>query len=174
MNTVIVYGSQYGTAREYAETLGKLTKLPVVNYENAEHLEEYEQVVYIGALYAGGVKGLKVSAKRLGENTRLILATVGLADLRDEENIRNIRNGIQKQIPQRYAQLAGIFHLRGGIDYSKLNFKHKTMMTLLYHKAKGLSENQKTAEVRAMIETFGATVNFVDHNALLPIVEAMK
>ena len=67
-----------------------------------------------------------------------------------------------------------IFHLRGGIDYQKLNFMHKTMMTLLYNKAKNLPEEKKDAETRAMIETFNKAVDFTDYNALGPIMEAIQ
>ena len=67
-----------------------------------------------------------------------------------------------------------VFHLRGGIDYQKLNFVHKTMMTLLYNKVKNLPEEKKNAETRAMIETFNKTVDFTDYNALGPIMEAIQ
>lgn len=62
--------------------------------------------------------------------------------------------------------MSSVFHLRGGIDYQKLSFKHKTMMTLLYNRAKKLPEDRKTAEDRAMIETFNSKVDFVDYNSL--------
>ena len=45
------------------------------------------------------------------------------------------------------------------------------MMALLYNKAKHLPEEKKTAEVRAMIETYNTTVDFVDFHALTPILE---
>ena len=105
---------------------------------------------------------------------RLIIVTVGLADVSDEENINNIRRSIRKQVPARVMENTMVFHLRGGIDYKKLNFKHKTMMTLLYNKAKKLPEEKKNAEVRAMIETFNSTVDFVDYHALDQIAEAIK
>ena len=66
---------------------------------------------------------------------------------------------------------ASIYHLRGGIDYSKLNFAHKTMMSLLYKKAKGLPEEKKTAEVKAMIDTYNQKVNFVDFSSLESIIK---
>ena len=69
---------------------------------------------------------------------------------------------------------AEIFHLRGGIDYKKLNFKHKTMMTLLYNKAKNLPEEKKTADVKAMIETFNKQVDFIDFTSLNQILELLK
>lgn len=62
---------------------------------------------------------------------------------------------------------------RGGIDYQRLGLKHKTMMTLLYAKAKNLPEEKKTAEVRAMMDTFNQQVDFVDLEALSPIAVAL-
>ena len=43
-------------------------------------------------------------------------------------------------------------------------------MALLYRKAKGLPEEKKTAEVRAMIDTYGKRVDFVDLSSLDPII----
>lgn len=97
--------------------------------------------------------------------------TVGLADVCDKENISNIRKSIRKQVPEHLLNASHIFHLRGGIDYQKLIFKHKAMMTLLYNKAKRLPEDKKTAEIKAMIETFNSKVDFVDYNSLNQIVE---
>ena len=57
-------------------------------------------------------------------------------------------------------------HLRGGIDYSCLGFKHKTMMAMLYKKATGLPEEKKTAEVKAMIETYNQKVDFINFGCL--------
>ena len=66
-----------------------------------------------------------------------------------------------------------IFHLRGAIDYGKLNLKHRTMMALLYAKAKGLPEEKKNAETQAMIETYGKQVSFVEDTALNALKDAL-
>lgn len=171
MKSLIVYGSQYGTTKQYAEKFAELTGLPAVSYENVKDLKEYDQIVHFGGLYAGGVKGLKNTVKALGENTKLIIATVGLADLQDKENTDNIRNSIKQQVPAPILERTKIFHLRGGIDYKKLSFKHRTMMTLLYNRAKKLPEEKKNAEVRAMIETFNSVVDFVDYDSLNQILK---
>lgn len=174
MNTLIVYGSQYGTTKQYAERFSKMANLPVTSYENIKDLAEYDLIVHFGALYAGGVKGLKNMVKALPKDTKLIIATVGLADVCDEENISNIRKSISKQVPENLLKNTIMFHLRGGIDYQKLTFKHRTLMTLLYNKAKRLPEDKKTAEVKAMIETFNSKVDFVDYNSLNQIMEAIQ
>ncbi|BDF58955.1 flavodoxin [Christensenellaceae bacterium] len=171
MKTLIIYGSQYGTTKRYAEKFAEMTHFPVVGYDNINGLTEYDRVVYFGGLYAGGVKGLKNTVKKLSPNVKLVIVTVGLADVCDEENIRNIRSSIRKQVPEHLLNMSAVFHLRGGIDYQKLSFKHRTMMTLLYNKAKKLPEDRKTAEVKAMIETFNSKVDFVDFHSLRHIVE---
>ena len=174
MNSLIVYGSQYGTTKKYAERFAEMTNLPIIAYENIKDLRGYDLIIHFGGLYAGGVKGLKNTVRALRKNAKLIIMTVGLADVYDEENIRNIRQAIGKQVPENLLSNTSIFHLRGGIDYQKLNFKHKTIMTLLYNKVKKLPEDKKTAEVRAMIETFNSKVDFVDFSSLNQIIEIIR
>lgn len=167
----IIYGSQYGTARQYAVELSNRTGIEVKNYKDIQNINDYETIIYIGALYAGGVLGMSKTFKKISnvENKKIIIATVGLADPMDSDNIKNIEVGMKKQLPNNIYIRSKIFHLRGGIDYSKLNFKHKTMMSLLYKKAISLPE--KTAETKAMIETYNKKVNFVDFNCLDKIIE---
>ena len=43
-------------------------------------------------------------------------------------------------------------------------------MTMLYKKAIGLPEEKKTAEVKAMIETYNKQVDFIDFSCLDEIV----
>ena len=106
-------------------------------------------------------------------NKKILIATVGLSDPTDEVNKNNIRNNIKNQIPKEVLEKAKIFHLRGGIDYSK--FAHKTMMKLLYNAVKNLPNEKQTAEDRAMIETYNKKVNFIDFSSLDEIInEAQK
>ena len=110
--------------------------------------------------------GLRQIVPLLSEQTELIIVTVGLADVRDTENTDNIRKSICSRMPEKVLRRTRIFHLRGAIDYKKLDFKHRTMMALLYAKAKNLPEEKKNAETRAMLETYGNQVSFVDGAAL--------
>lgn len=174
MKTLILYGSQYGTTKRYADELSRLTGLPALSYEKAVDLAGCEQIVYLGGLYAGGVKGLKQTAKKFPAGVRLILVTVGLADVQDEQNIENIRRSVRRQLPAEVLQNAALFHLRGGIDYGKLSLPHRAMMTLLYNHAKKLPPEQQNAETKAMIETFGTKVDFVDVAALGPVAAAIE
>lgn len=172
---IIIYGSQYGTTKKYAEELGLLTGTEVISYDQIRDINTYDTIVYLGALYAGGVLGMKKTFKSLSSGVnKIIIATVGLADPTDSENIANIRNGMVKQLPKGVYERAHIVHLRGGIDYSSLNLKHRTMMAMLHKKATGLPEEEKTAEVKAMIETYNTKVDFTDLSKLGEIARLMS
>ena len=172
---IVVYGSQYGTAKRYAEELAYRVGYELKSYEDVTDINTYETIVYIGALYAGGVMGMKKTFKNMKEcgNHRIIIATVGLADPGDKENTDTIKNGMKNQLSKEVFDKAMIVHLRGGIDYSKLGLKHKTMMGMLYKKAVTLPEEKKNAEVKAMIETYNKQVDFVDFNSLDSIIQEL-
>ena len=173
---LIIYGTNYGTTERYAKELAGRTGIAAVSCENAVIPEECDTVIYFGGLYAGGVKGLKetIPVIRKSNCQRLLIATVGLADTENEENIQNIRNSLQMQLPADVYEKSEFYHLRGGIDYGRLSFMHKTMMKLLYTKAKNLPEEKKTAEVRAMLDTYGKQVDFVDFSKLDPIERSLS
>ncbi len=107
-------------------------------------------------------------------NIKTILVTVGLADVNNKENTNNIKASLEKQLEKDIYKNSLIFHLRGGIDYSKLNFKHKTMMKMLYHSLKNKPVESLTQEDKALIETYNTKVDFVDYDSLKQIVEVIQ
>ncbi len=172
MKHIIVYGSQYGSTRRYAEKLSEQTGIPAVGYKDVPNLSDMKIIIYLGGLYAGGVLGLAKTLRNfsLQNGQKLILVTVGLADPNEPENQHNIRTSLQKQLPAGLLDQAKIFHLRGGIDYQQLSFGHRTMMKLLYQSLRRTPLEKQTAENRALIETYGKKVDFTDFGALEPIV----
>ena len=173
MNNIIIYGSHYGTTKQYAEELSRRTNIKAISFKEVKEINDYNNIIYLGGLYAGGVLGMSKTIKKLNDvsNKKIIIVTVGLSDPTDEVNKKNIRNNIKNQIPKEIFEKAKIFHLRGGIDYSKLNFVHKTMMKLLYNAVKNLQKEKQTAEDRAMIETYNKKVSFIDFSSLDKIID---
>ena len=113
-------------AKAYATKLSEITEIPCISYENIKDIKDYEQIIYFGGLYAGGVKGLKNTFRLLkNSNIKTILVTIGLADVNNKENTNNIKASLEKQLEKDIYKNSLIFHLRGGIDYSKLNFKQQ-------------------------------------------------
>ena len=172
-NSIIIYGSRYGSTKRYAERLAQMTGLQTVFFKDVKSVADYDRIVYLGALCAGGVMGLKKTVNSLSPNQELIVATVGLADPTDAENVNHIRGGLKKQVPASHYDESKIFHLRGAIDYTKLGLKHRIMMKLLYSKVLKIPEAERNAEVRALIATYGKHVDFVNLDTLEPLVKAL-
>ena len=172
-NGIIVYGSCYGTTKKYAEELSKKTGIEAKPYEDIRDINSFDTIIYMGGLYAGGVCGMKKTMKKLGSisDKRVFIVTVGLADPMNTENTKHIKDRMRTQLSKEVFEKAHIFHLRGGIDYSILGFKHKTMMSMLYKKIKSMPEEEKNAEIQAMIETYDKQVDFVDFSSLEPIIQ---
>ena len=166
MKTLIIYGSQYGSTKRYAECLAEMTDIEAVSYKDIKNINDYNKIIYLGALYAGGVTGLKKIVSKMSSDQELVVVTVGLADPDDSDNVNSIRNSIKSQIPPEFYDESKIFHLRGAIDYSQLGLKHKVMMSLLHSKVSKMPESELNAEAIAMLETYGKSVDFVDFNAL--------
>lgn len=172
MSNIIIYGSHYGTTKQYAKELSKRTNIEAISFKNVKEINDYNNIIYLGGLYAGGVLGMSKTIKKMNtiSNKKIIIVTVGLSDPIDEVNKKNISDNIKRQIPKEFFEKTKIFHLRGGIDYSRLNFVHKTMMKLLYNSVKNLPNEKQTAEDKAMIETYNKKINFVDFSSLDEII----
>ena len=172
---IIIYGSCYGTTKKYAEELSGRFGCEAVSYENVNDINAYQTIIYMGGLYAGGVQGMKKTLKKLSDISDKIICivTVGLADPTDEKNIEHIRKNMKTQVSEELFNKAKIFHLRGGIDYSKLNFLHKKMMGLVYKKAVSVLVEDRDAELSAMIETYNKQADFVDFDSLDLIVQSL-
>ena len=78
----IIYGSLYGTTKKYAEELSRRTNIQVISFEDIKEINNYDNIIYLGGLYAGGVLGMAKTLKKLAniQNKTIILVTVGLAD----------------------------------------------------------------------------------------------
>ena len=102
------------------------------------------------------------------------MVTVGLADPNDPVNAANLRSFVRRVLPAEWAESTPIFHLGGGIDYQRLTFPHRTMMALLYRQVQKKPSEQRSAEERAIADTYGKAVDFVDFQTLNGLLQAIE
>ena len=171
---VIIYGSQYGSTKRYAERLSEITGVEAINYKEVKNIGDYQRIVYLGGLFAGGVMGLKKTVGKMTSQQELVLVTVGLTDPNETSYYESIRKAIQAQLPSPFYDEHKIFHLRGAIDYSQLGFKHRLMMKMFHSMMLKKPESELTADAKTMLETYGKQVDFVDYDRLKPIVEIIE
>ena len=171
---IIIYGSQYGSTKRYAERLAEMTGIEAVDYKEAKDIDDYDRIVYFGALCAGGVMGLKKTVSKMAPVQELVIATVGVTDPNEQAYYEGIRKSIKTQLPASFYDEKNIFHLRGAIDYSQLGLKHRVMMKMFHSMMLKKPESELTADAKAMLETYGKKVDFVDFDALQVMADKIK
>ena len=163
---IIIYGSQYGTTKRYAEHLSEMTGIEAVAFKDAKAIDMYERVLFMGALYAGSVLGLKKTVSKMSPKQELVIVTVGLVDPTNPENIAYIRHSIKERVPEHFYDETRIFHLHGAIDYSHLSLKHRMMMAVIHSKISKMPEEKLNAEAKTILATYGKKVDYVDFQTL--------
>lgn len=140
----IVYTSNTGFTESYAKMLGNRLNLPVYSLSDAEKsIDKGSDIIYLGWLAAGIVKGYKKAAKRY---TIKAVCGVGMgASGSQTDDIKKV-NHLPKTMP--------VFSLQGGFDISKLHGIYKFMMTVMMKTAgKGLADKtNRTPEEDEMLE----------------------
>ena len=154
---IIIYGSQYGSTKRYAEHLSEMTGIEAVTFKDAEDIDLYERVLFMGALYAGSVLGLKKTVSKMSPKQELVT---------DPENIAYIRHSIKERVPEHFYDETRIFHLHGAIDYSHLSLKHRMMMAVIHSKISKMPEEKLNTEAKTILATYGKKVDYVDFQTL--------
>lgn len=151
--TGIVYTSNTGYTEKYAKLLGEQLGLPVFSAGQADSLPEGTEVLYLGWLMAGVVKGYKKAAQRFSVAA---VCGVGMGPAGSQDSDVRKNNAIPQEVP--------VFTLQGGFDRTKLHGIYRFMMGVMI-KVMGSSLRKKenrTPEEDAMLEMVTNGGNFVD------------
>ncbi|CAM4076963.1 hypothetical protein AT575_03460 [Streptococcus penaeicida] len=170
--SLIIYGSEYGSSEKYAKALAKKLGIDAVSYRQFKAVEPLQTLIYIGSLYAGGVKGMAPTLKKIPQDSyqNLLIASVGLSDPQNKTNTDKIKEHIEQQLPKIQVVPENVFHLRGSIDYSKLKFSHRLLMGMLNKKVKKEDPEKLDSESKQLLETYNKKVDFIDIQTLEPLI----
>ena len=177
-NAVVVYKSHYGFTKQYAQWIAEElgAEIRETSQTKPDDLAKYDVIIFGGGLYAGGVSGISLLTKAFPvvKDKSLFLFTVGAANVEEEENVRNIRAGLGKTLTPEMQSKIQIFHLRGGLDYTRMSLVHRTMMAMLIGTLKKKPACDRNSEEQLMLETYGQKVDFTDRATIAPLVAAVR
>lgn len=172
---LVIYESKYGSTKRYAEWISETLSCPLIERKKVQvsDLENVDLIIYGGGLYAGGVSGINLLSKHWNilSQKKIILFTCGIADPNVSSNIEHILLSIKNTLTPEIFDKLHLFHFRGGINYPKLNFVHKTMMSMLRKTLLNKSENDLTSEDKELLETYGKFVDYTNRESILPLIE---
>ena len=175
MNYIVTYSAKYGSTEKYAKWIGEALSCEVKNIKDicSDMLQNYDVIIHGGSLYAGGVGGLKMLVKLYPEirDKKLIVFTCRLADPMSPQNIAHIEASVAKAVPKDMYKHMKQFHLRGGIDYSRLSPVHRMMMWMLCRTMKKKGYDSLSDEDKLMLDTYGKKIDFSDQSTIKTLVD---
>ena len=148
----IVYTSNTGHTAKYAKILGEKTGLPVYALSGAQkQLSSGTEIIYLGWLFANGIKGYKKAAKKYKISA---ICAVGLCDTGTALDEVRKANALSEEIP--------LFTMQGGMDKTKLRGINKFMINML---TKGIdSKKDRTEEDERMLYLLKNDKNYVSED----------
>lgn len=159
----IVYTSNSGFTAEYARLLGSQLKLPVFSLKEAsKDLKSGAEVLYLGWLMAGQIKGFKQAAQRY--RVPLVCGVgMGACGMQVEEARK--ANAIPAD--------SALFTLQGGFDMKRLHGVYRLMMGMMKNTlGKKLAEKpDQTADEADMLDLLQNGGNRVSAENLQPILD---
>lgn len=140
----IIYTTNTGSTERYAKLLAQKTGLPAYSLAEAKKRGfAGAEVIYLGWIMAGSVKGYAKATKRY--RVRAICA-VGMGQTGTQTDSVRKKSGIPADIP--------LFTLQGNFDVKKLHGVYRPMMEIMVKTAgKGLAEkSNRTPEEDDMLD----------------------
>ena len=140
----IIYTTNTGSTESYAKLLAQKTGLPAYSLAEAkERVFAGAEVIYLGWIMAGSVKGYAEAAKRY--RVRAICA-VGMGQTGTQTDSVRKKSAVPANIP--------LFTLQGNFDVKKLHGVYHLMMEIMVKTAgKSLAEkNDRTTEEDDMLD----------------------
>lgn len=129
----IIYTTNTGSTERYAKLLAYETGLPVYSLEEAKrNVFADAEVIYLGWIMAGSVKGYAAAARRYRVR---VVCGVGMGLTGAQRSSVRKKTGVPEAVP--------VFTLQGGFDVKKLHGIYRLMMEIMV-KTAGRSLAAKT------------------------------
>ncbi|MGO3780449.1 MAG: flavodoxin domain-containing protein [Enterococcus viikkiensis] len=155
---LIIYGTQYGTSKQYAEQLATITGDSVIDSRHLPKELPEAHVIFVGSVYAGRMTGLKKVLQVLApERNELTVVTVGMTDARSEELVAGIHQPIAAKVAEKKISLRGCYHLQGKVNYDGLALKHKLVIKPMVAAFKKKPANELDEQAKMLLRAFDQT-----------------
>lgn len=137
----IIYCSNAGSAKRYAELLSEKTGIPCVDIKNMSTVNADEEIIFISWIMAGAIQGINEVREVFGS----IKAICGVGMMKSEKATEDTK--AKNAVTEPY------FFLTGDFDINKLTGMYKMMMGMMLRMMKSkLKEEENGAEMLSLLE----------------------
>lgn len=158
----IIYCSNSGSAKRYAELLSEKTGFSCVDIAKRSTINADEEIIFIGWIMAGALQGLKEAR----ESFQNIKAVCGVGMMKSEKATEETK--AKNNITEPY------FFLTGDFDMNKLKGMYKMMMGMMMKMIKGKIKESGDEKGDEMLKLLENGIKGFDEKELDAVVEFLK
>lgn len=172
MKTIVIYNSQTGFTKWYAEWIAHETGADCIELSAAKRksMNTYEAIVFGGWACAGGIRGLSWFKRNINKwsGKKLIAFCVGGSPLESSE----IEPFLKKNFTEDELKKVSVFYCPGGFNYEKMSALSKLMMKMFIKMLK--AKKDITEAEKQMIKMIFASYDISDRKYIEPILECLR
>lgn len=172
MKTIVIYNSQTGFTKRYAQWIAEKANADCIEYSKAKNtdLDSYDAVVFGGWAVAGSISKLKWFKKNISRwsDKKLVVFCVGASPIENPE----IELTYSKNFSEEELKVVRWFYCPGGLDYEKMPATSKTMMKMFLKVLK--AKKDKTDADMEQIRMMSSSYDISDIKYIEPIIDYLN
>lgn len=172
MKTIIIYNSQTGFTKRYAEWIAEAAKADCIELSAAKKkdLTAYEAIVFGSWACAGSISKISWFKGNIDKwaGKKLIVFCVGASPIENPE----VEIALSQIFNESERKKAALFYCPGGLNYDKMAAPSKLMMKLFVKSLK--AKKVKTQEDELMIKMLSSSYDIAGKQYIEPILQYLK
>lgn len=172
MKTIVIYNSQTGFTKQYAEWIAKGAQADCLALSGAKNknLDSYDAIIFGSWACAGGIHKLGWLKANLDKwaGKKLIAFCVGASPMESPD----VAPALRQNFPEPEFQKGNVFYCPGGLHYEKMSAPSRLMMKLFLKTLQ--AKKGKTEAEQEMIKMISASYDISDRKYIEPILEYLE
>lgn len=172
MKTIVIYNSQTGFTKRYAEWIAEATGAECVALSAAKELDlnGYEAIVFGSRVCAGSVDKIKWLKANINNRSakKLAVFCVGGSPM----NSPDIAPFIERNFTDAERERAKVFYCPGGFNYEKMPIPSKLMMKMFSKMLNAKKDKTESEEI--MAKMISSSYDISDRKYIEPILQYLK
>lgn len=172
MKTIVIYNSQTGFTKRYAEWIAEAAGADCLELSAAKrkNMDTYKAIIFGGWACAGSISKLNWFKSNIDKwaDKKLIAFCVGGSPMDNPE----IELALKKNFKESELKKVSVFYCPGGFNYKKMSATSKLMMKLFIKMLK--DKKDKTEAEQEMIKMISTSYDISDRKYMNPILECLN
>lgn len=172
MKTIVIYNSQTGFTKRYAQWIAEETGADCLALSDAKKIDmtSYEAIIFGGWACAGSISKIGWFKRNIDKwaDKKLIAFCVGGSPIDNPE----IETALKRNFNESEQTKIKTFYCPGGFDYDKMSASSKLMMKMFIKTLK--AKKDKTKEEQIMIKMISSSYDISDKKYIEPILQYLK